>query len=697
MIPPGPNGSRPNNRNGKSGKFVRLTRRQFRILIAANCLLVAGLVYVVIATIQAETSNPLSPFQAVAASIDTTEAPVFDGQFPAPPVGLLGQRGTLVFALRRNGHSNLWLWTPHAPAPRRITAGPWDDTDPAFSPDGHRLAFASNRSGYWNLFIMDMTTGDTAQITSGLVFKANPSWSPDGVWLAYESYENKNLDIYIVKAAASDKVPAAGAFAPPGSPIGARPFRITSDPAQDYAPTWSPGGRQLAFVSVRSGSPDLWVLSLDSQDDIGATNFTRTPDGQEDHPAYSPDGKLLAFSANYSGLDLVYALPADDRNSGLRQVSQGAYPSWSPDGTVLLSALQIEGLDRSPESYLAANDVDRPSLAPSALPVSGALGEITWTASELPTRLETTLTQAESYVESPLWESAVFIPSGRPDAPLTLASLPEVTAPDPRLSDAVDESFNALRQRVIQEVGWDFLGNLDNAIIGSDYPLPPLAGESEWLRTGRAFHISQAAVSAGWVQIAREDRGYQTYWRVFVLALKQDGSAGEPLRQMPWNFPTRFSGDPIAFDEGGSFRTDLPGSFYVDFTRLAADYGWQRVPAGSNWRSYFPAVLYWEFLHADGLNWYEAMRQIYPASMIVTPTAFLSPTPTATDTPTLTPTLWPTRTKYPTRTPYPTWTPRPTHTSTSTRTPTPTPTATGPTPTPTATPSPTLNSTRSNQ
>jgi hypothetical protein len=48
-------------------------------------------------------------------------------------------------------------------------------------------------------------------------------------------------------------------------------------------------------------------------------------------------------------------------------------------------------------------------------------------------------------------------------------------------------------------------------------------------------------------------------------------------------------------------------------TRLAADYGWQRVPAGPTWRTFFPAALFWHFEKRDGLAWDEAMLELYTA------------------------------------------------------------------------------------
>ena len=54
----------------------------------------------------------------------------------------------------------------------------------------------------------------------------------------------------------------------------------------------------------------------------------------------------------------------------------------------------------------------------------------------------------------------------------------------------------------------------------------------------------------------------------------------------------------------------------MDFTDLAADYGWERVAATSNWRTYFPGVLFWQFEKREGLTWESAMLEIYERALL---------------------------------------------------------------------------------
>jgi TolB protein len=106
----------------------------------------------------------------------------------------------------------------------------------------------------------------------------------------------------------------------------------------------------------------------------------------------------------------------------------------------------------------------------------------------------------------------------------------------------------------------------------------------------------------------------------------------------------------------------LPTGYYVDFTELAEDAGFHRLPAMANWRTYYPGARFSEFAHTDGLPWLEAMLLIYPPEAIITPTPFRTPTttPTLTRVPTATPWWWRWLTPQPTRTPTPTRTATPT-------------------------------------
>jgi hypothetical protein len=257
--------------------------------------------------------------------------------------------------------------------------------------------------------------------------------------------------------------------------------------------------------------------------------------------------------------------------------------------------------------------------------------------------------------------------------------LPDVQAPYPELHDLVDESFAQLRQRVIQESGWDALASLHNAYVPLSAPLDPGLG-NDWLYTGRAFTLNPLIVNAGWMVTVREEIGQETYWHIYIRAQAQDGSRGQPLHSAPWDLNARYNLDPQAYDRGGQYAP-VPSGYWVDFTALARAYGWQRLPALPNWRTYFAGTRFTEFVMTGNLDWYKAMLELYPAEALITPTLRLPPTPTLTRTlrptstsgPSPTPTITPSPTISPTVTPSPTITPSPTPTYTPTPVPSNTP------------------------
>ncbi len=568
---------------------------------------------IALATSLNNTSTPTAPW---------TPSPVLPSDTPAPT--RIASSGTLILAIRVSGWTHLWAYVPGDSNAVQITGGSWDDLDPAVSPDGTQIAFTSRRSGYWDLYVLDIRTGEIRQLTDTPGFEGHPTWSPDGLWIAFEAYYDGDYDIWIMPV-----------------DLGQAPIQLTDHPAADYSPSWDPLGRRIAFVSHREGSPDVFLADLDHPDDR-FRNLTRTVDKIERNPAFSPDGYSLAYSESASGLDLVMLLNLNDLTRPPLKIGQGQRIAWAPDGRRFVAVLQTL-LNTHLQAYALNNGeyVDLP-----VIPLND-VESVYWTAAGLPGEVYS-VSRAQPTM-APLFEvgSSISASDRR-----SLVDLPGVTAPHAALSDAVDEAFLALKTRSVETMGWDFLKSLDNAFVGLNDPMPPGFAYNDWLYTGRAFVFSSAAIQAGWVEFVRQDLGGQTYWHVYVLAGVQDGSLGMPLRDVPWDFDTRHNGDPITYDQGGSLRATLPQGYYVDFTQLAADFGFERLPAMTNWRTFHPGARYNEFVRTDGLDWTGAMLEFYPASALVTPTPFRTPTrtPTRTPRPTATPWWWRWRTPSPTPT-----------------------------------------------
>jgi TolB protein len=606
----------------ESGLAEDPLRAQNRVLSGVTVLLLGVLIAVVLwATNPARTSgsslpdgdNPnISFLQSTEQSVPTQGSVLLNTPVPTATElpSVLEARGSIAYTVRERGQDDIWAVGVGTRTPIRLTNSPADDRDPVWSPDGTKLAYASRQDGNWEIYIYDLIGGQTTRMTYDLSFQGAPGWSPDGKWLVYESYQGNNLDIYVVPVDGSQ--PAQ---------------RITDNAAPDFSPAWSPEGRRIAFVSWRDGNQDIYVFSLDNPADAESFNLTNTPDRQEDYPAWSPDGKLLSFSALDQGKEKVFVKPSDDAQVAAQVLEQGREPTWSPNGGSLMFAVDsIEG------TQLVAAPFAQNGVSTLVIGVQQTAASPVWTGTPLPTALVNSGGLGLGVAQSLFIEQETLGTDGL----WRLQALPDVTAPNVYLSNRVDDSFNALRRGSAEVTGWDFLGKLEDAFWGLDRPPQPGEERRNWLMTGRAFAVDRN-LNLGFparLEMVREDIGVDTFWQLYVRVSDdaQNGQLGEPLRRMPWDMLSRDGGDVAAYDQGGKLKTTIPSGYYVDFTRLARDYGWDWMPAGTDWRANFNAVNYWLFRKAEGMTWYEAMRELYTNDQLggFAPTA----TPIPQDVPT---------------------------------------------------------------
>ena len=551
---------------------------------------------------------------------------------------------TIIFSYEEDGYAHLFATIPNKVALTRLTSNTWDDTSPAASPDGKQLAFASNRNGFWDLYLLDLASGEVTQLTDTPNYEGAPSWSPDGSFIAYETYINDNLEIVI---------------GPADDPLNDA-VRLSNSPAADYSPAWAPGGRQIAFIS----NGDVILADLDKTEDQRFTNLSNTELATETHPVWSPDGKKLAWaSASQSvGRNGIYAWDAT-RNLPATWIGDGDYPAWNTRGDQIITTVPTPN-----ETYITTYALDG-TLLQGLMPFPAMLRGLAWANLIMSDPLPNAFQTSAQLTPAPLWAPQADPLSSGVASRWSVVDLEGVQAPYPQLHDLVDEAFIALRQRVIEEAGWDALASLENAFVPLTTSLDP-GYEEDWLYTGRAFAINSLMTNAGWMLAVREDFGAQTYWRLYIRAQLQDGSLGEPLHNTPWDLGARYKLDPQIYEQGGTY-SEVPPGYWVDVTSLANQYGWQRLPALPNWRTFYRGARFTEFALTGGLDFYSAMLELYPSDILVTPTRLLPPTLTPTRTPTSTPSRIPTRTRRPatplasptpTRTPTPTATPSPSST-----------------------------------
>jgi TolB protein len=524
----------------------------------------------------------------------------------------LEQNGTMILSLADGEYYHLFAFHPQFLPLTRLTSGASDDIDPAVSPDGTKIAYSSRKNGFWDIYILDLNSEQSLQLTRTLEFEGSPTWSPDGKWLAYETYAKGNFDIFLADVENPEQ----------------EPIPLTDDPAADYSPSWMPGetGRQIAFVSDRSGEDEIWIARLDDFNER-FVNFSRDSEDKDTSPTWSPDGKSLAWAKKVGSESTLVILDLESDNTVPRTAGLGDLPVWNPKGNSLLSRVAQANL-----SAIASYDLQTGLIDIPLIRLPGPIQGLDWKTSGLERNLSALSSQNPSTLTSLLWTSQ------NSDNPITpglndLVLLDGVKAPYPVLLKNVVESYNALRSKVANEVGWDFMNTLESAYMEKDLPQYPGMGNS-WLNTGRGIAVNQLPLNSGWMTLVREDQGSQTYWRVFLKTREQNGSQGRPMTGKTWDILARNSGDPAVYENGGKVAP-VPEGYWVDFTELASRYGWDRIPALSNWITYFPASRFNVFAYTESMDLPTALGQLYPGEdfsrPVIRPT--LPPLPTFTPVP----------------------------------------------------------------
>jgi len=296
--------------------------------LSSNSLLVTLVAAVAAAVAGPATAKPLGYAHQLSHSIN-------DSPWPSPD----GKR--MVYIVVVAGVKQLFVADLDMTRPVQITHDPYNHEDPAWSPDGSKIAFVSMENGE-AIAIMDPDGSHVEVLTPKPQKVIHPNWSPDGKKLAYCTDDDlappaKNAsDIYILDLATrrATKVITGGvntypAFSPDGKRLafrrilgelnsevfvadidGSHQKNITNHPAFDGWPSWSPDGTRIAFASNRLSSYEVFTMNPDGSD----VQLVANTDGRATAPQWTRDGSTLLFPICHNialGVDCqIYTAPA---------------------------------------------------------------------------------------------------------------------------------------------------------------------------------------------------------------------------------------------------------------------------------------------------------------------------------------------------------------------------------------------------
>jgi Tol biopolymer transport system component len=273
------------------------------------------------------------PFDLKRLEVTGQPAPILEGVVTGPGVGgaqfSFSDTGNLVYVAGRGGFQNVsiyWMDREGRFTPLHETPGGY--RNPAFSPDGKRLALEISDGKRNDIWVYELERDTPTRLTFSGEANGNPVWTPDGQRIVYSSQDKDGVyNLWWIRA------------------DGAGDAQRLAESKSKYTPqaagSWRPDGKVLAFRQTNPGTGnDILTLPIEGDEKSGWKPGEPKPflnsAFNEGQPAFSPDGRWLAYISNESGNNEVYVRPFPGPG-GKWPISTGGglYPKWSRNGKEL--------------------------------------------------------------------------------------------------------------------------------------------------------------------------------------------------------------------------------------------------------------------------------------------------------------------------------------------------------------------------
>jgi len=170
----------------------------------------------------------------------------------------------------------------------------------------------STKNKSYTLLVADSDGYNPQTILTSKQPLMSPSWSPDGRQIAYVSFEKKLAEIYIQEVASGSR------------------RKLAAFKGINGAPAWSPNGRQLALTLSRDGNPEIYIMDVSS----GALRRLTSSSAIDTEPVWTPDASSIIFTSDRGGSAQLYRVPVGG-GKAQRLTFEGKYNAGadvSPDG-----------------------------------------------------------------------------------------------------------------------------------------------------------------------------------------------------------------------------------------------------------------------------------------------------------------------------------------------------------------------------
>ncbi len=208
---------------------------------------------------------------------------------------------------------------------RNLTHNAAYDVSPAWSPDGRWIAFASDRSGRRSIYVMDALGGSVRRLTTDDGSYTQPRWSSDGKRLIFNAFRTLPGVFYSINFDGTDLQP----LNVQRNPTGGIQLDIAYDPGSVNRAR-APDGSRIAFLTYREQG---WGIYLSADQSLRDAHLLASVGYFTEAPVWSPDSKRIAYIALREGSSDLYVIDADGSGAPRRLTTNHSVdtsPAWKP-------------------------------------------------------------------------------------------------------------------------------------------------------------------------------------------------------------------------------------------------------------------------------------------------------------------------------------------------------------------------------